>query len=63
MRNEYFIELKECFIKHPDLKDDYLDLYELITTINKSIDLQEQITEINNKITELNDRKSNKEEK
>lgn len=55
MNNKYFRELKECFIKHPDLKDDYHDLYELIITINQSIDMQADIEAINKKITELNE--------
>ena len=55
MNNKYFKELKECFIKHPDLKDDYHDLYELIITINQSIDMQADIEAINKKITELNE--------
>ena len=54
MNNKYFKELKEVFIKHPDLKDDYHDLYELITVINKSIDMQDEVNEINKRITELN---------
>lgn len=54
MNNKYFRELKEVFIKHPDLKDDYYDLYELITVINKSIDMQEEVNAINKRITELN---------
>lgn len=62
MNNRYFKQLKEVFIKHPDLKDDYYDLYELITVINKSIDMQEEVNEINKKITELNEIKD-KEEK
>lgn len=61
MNNKYFKELKECFIKHPDLKDDYHDLYELITVINKSIDMQEEVNEINKKITELNEIKEKEE--
>ena len=55
MNNKYFRELKEVFIKHPDLKDDYNDLYELIITINKSIDMQDDIEAINKRITELNE--------
>ena len=55
MNNKYFKELKECFTKHPDLKDDYHDLYELIITINQSIDMQSDIEAINKKITELNE--------
>lgn len=54
MNNKYFRELKEVFIKHPDLKDDYNDLYELITVINQSIDMQEEVNAINKRITELN---------
>lgn len=54
MNNKYFRQLKEVFIKHPDLKDDYYDLYELITVINKSIDMQDEVNEINKRITELN---------
>ena len=62
MNNKYFRQLKEVFVKHPDLKDDYNDLYELITVINKSIDMQDEVNEINKRITELNEIKD-KEEK
>jgi hypothetical protein len=60
MKNEFYVQMKECFIKHSDLKDDYPELYETIELIIKAIDLQEQSNEVNKKLNELNSEKKEK---
>ena len=60
MKNEFYKQINEIFIKHPNEKDEYRDLYECITLILKAIDLQEQSNEVNKKLNELNsDKKEN----
>lgn len=61
MKNEFYKQINELFIKHPNEKDEYRDLYECVQLILKAIDLQEQSTEVNKKLNELNSEK--KEEK
>lgn len=57
MKNEFYKQINELFIKHPNEKDEYHELYEVITLILKAIDLQEQSNEINKKLNELNSEK------
>ena len=60
MKNEFYKQINELFIKHPNEKDEYPDLYECVTLILKAIDLQEQSNEVNKKLNELNsDKKEN----
>lgn len=54
MKNEFYKQINEFFIMYPNLKDDYHELYEVITLILKAIDLQEQSNEVNKKLNELN---------
>lgn len=61
MKNEFYKQINELFIKHPNEKDEYRDLYECVQLILKAIDLQEQSAEVNKKLNELNSEK--KEEK
>lgn len=61
MKNEFYKQINELFIKHPNEKDEYRDLYECVQLILKAIDLQEQSNEVNKKLNELNSDK--KEEK
>ncbi|MBR3890509.1 MAG: hypothetical protein IKJ30_00380 [Bacilli bacterium] len=61
MKNEFYKQINEIFIKHPNEKDEYRDLYECVQLILKAIDLQEQSNEVNKKLNELNSDK--KEEK
>lgn len=61
MKNEFYKQINELFIKHPNEKDEYRDLYECVQLILKAIDLQEQSAEVNKKLNELNSDK--KEEK
>ena len=61
MKNEFYKQVNELFIKHPNEKDEYPELFECITLILKAIDLQEQSNEVNKKLNELNSDK--KEEK
>lgn len=61
MKNEFYKQINELFIKHPNDKDEYRDLYECVKLILKAIDLQEQSNEVNKKLNELNSDK--KEEK
>ena len=61
MKNEFYKQINELFIKHPNDKDEYRDLYECVQLILKAIDLQEQSNEVNKKLNELNSDK--KEEK
>ena len=42
MKDEFYKQVNELFIKHPNEKDEYVDLYEFITLVLKSRDLQEQ---------------------
>lgn len=42
----------------PKLKDEFHELYEVITLILKSFELQEQANEINKKLNELNSDKN-----
>ena len=57
MKNEFYKQINEIFIKHPNEKDEYRDLYECVTLILKAIDLQEQSNEVNKKLNELNSEK------
>lgn len=60
MKNEFYKQINEMFISVPRFKDEYADLYEVITLILKAIDLQEQSNEVNKKLNELNsDKKEN----
>lgn len=61
MKNEYYKQLVEIFVAYPNLKDDYRDLYEVITLINKAIELQEESNEINKQLNELNQEKPKNE--
>lgn len=61
MKNEFYKQINELFIKHPNEKDEYRDLYECVQLILKAINLQEQSNEVNKKLNELNSDK--KEEK
>lgn len=63
MKNEFYKQINELFIKHPNEKDEYRDLYECVQLILKAIDLQEQSAEVNKKLNELNQEKPKKEEK
>lgn len=61
MKNEFYKQINEIFIKHPNEKDEYRDLYECVQLILKAIDLQEQSNEVNKKLNELNsDKKEQK---
>lgn len=61
MKNEFYKQINEIFIKHPNEKDEYRDLYECVQLILKAIDLQEQSNEVNKKLNELNsDKKDQK---
>ena len=61
MKNEFYKQINELFIKHPNDKDEYRDLYECVQLILKAIDLQEQSNEVNKKLNELNaDKKEQK---
>lgn len=60
MKDEFYKQVNELFIKHPNEKDEYADLYEFITLVLKSRDLQEQANELNKRLNELNsDKKEN----
>ena len=60
MKDEFYKQVNELFIKHPNEKDEYVDLYEFITLVLKSRDLQEQANELNKRLNELNsDKKEN----
>lgn len=61
MKNEFYKQINELFIKHPNEKDEYHELYEVIILILKAIDLQEQSNEINKKLNELNSEKKENE--
>lgn len=63
MKNEFYKQINELFIKHPNDRDEYWELYECIQLILKAIDLQEQSAEVNKKLNELNQEKPKKEEK
>lgn len=60
MKNEFYKQIAEIFIAYPNLKDDYNDLFEVITLINKAIELQDESNEINKKLNELNSDKKEK---
>ena len=61
MKNEFYKQINEIFIKHPNEKDEQRDLYECVQLILKAIDLQEQSNEVNKKLNELNsDKKDQK---
>ena len=60
MKNEFYKQINEIFIKHPNEKDEYRDLYECVQLILKAIDLQEQSNEVNKKLNELNSDKKEK---
>ena len=60
MKNEFYKQINELFIKHPNDRDEYWELYRCIQLILKAIDLQEQSNEVNKKLNELNsDKKEN----
>lgn len=60
MKNEFYKQIAEIFVAYPKLKDEYNDLYEVITLINQAIKLQDESNEINKKLNELNqDKKEN----
>lgn len=63
MNNRYYKEIAEIFILHPDLKNQYNDLYDVIRLINEAIKLQEESNEINKKLNELNQDKEDKKDK
>lgn len=54
MKPEYYKQVNDMFTMCPKLKDEFRELYEVITLILKSFDLQEQANEINKKLNELN---------
>lgn len=60
MKNEFYKQINEIFIKHPNEKDKYPELFECISLILKAIDLQEQSNEVNKKLNELNSEKKEK---
>lgn len=60
MKNEFYKQIAEIFIAYPNLKEDYADLFEVITLINKAIELQDESNEINKKLNELNSDKKEK---
>ena len=60
MKNEFYKQIAEIFVAYPKLKDEYNDLYEVITLIIKAIELQEESNEINKKLNELNSDKKEK---
>ena len=60
MKNEFYKQIAEIFVMYPKLKDEYNDLYEVITLIIKAIELQEESNEINKKLNELNSDKKEK---
>ena len=60
MKKEFVDQMNEMFIKHSDLKDDYYELYEFVKTLKEANRLQEEIIEINKKLTELNTEKETK---
>lgn len=61
MKPEYYKQVRDMFTMCPKLKDQFYDLYEVITLILKSFDLQEQANEINKKLNELNSKKKENE--
>lgn len=63
MKNEFYKQINEMFVSVPRFKDEYADLYEVITLILKAIDLQEQSNEVNKKLNELNSEKKENEGK
>lgn len=58
MKNDFYKQIAEIFVAYPNLKDDYNDLYEVVTLINEAIRLQEESNEINKKLNELNSDKN-----
>ena len=58
MKNEFYKQIAEIFVAYPNLKDDYNELYEVVTLINQAIKLQEESNEINKKLNELNSDKN-----
>jgi len=60
MNNRYYKDLKIIFESHKVIRDEFPDLYETITLINKAIELQEESNEINKKLNELNADKKEK---
>ena len=60
MKKEFVIQMNEVFTKHADLKDDYYELYEFVKTLKEAKRLQDEIVEVNKKLTELNTEKSKK---
>lgn len=63
MKEEFYKQINEIFIKHPNERDEYPELFECISLILKAIDLQEQRNEVDKKLNELNQEKPKKEEK
>lgn len=62
MKNEFYKQINELFIKHPNDRDEYFELYECVKLILKAIDLQEQSNEVNKRLNELNQEKPEKKE-
>lgn len=54
MKNQYYKDLKIIFETHKVIRDEFPELYETITLINKAIELQEESNEVNKKLNELN---------
>lgn len=57
MKNEFYKQINELFIKHPNDRDEYWELYRCIQLILKAIDLQEQSAKVNKELNELNQEK------
>ena len=60
MKTEFVNQLNEIFIMYPKLKDEYFDLYDFVRTLKEAKRLQEEILEVNNKLSELNQEKEEK---
>lgn len=60
MKKEFVIQMNEIFTRKPDLKDEYHDLYEFVSTLKEAQRLEDEIMDLNKKLSELN---TDKEEK
>lgn len=60
MKKEFVEQMNEIFTRKADLKDEYYDLYDFVRTLKEAQRLQEEIIEVNKKLSELNTEKEEK---